>query len=162
MSKMKDRALIDLVRDAAIPHLKDIGDFYSREGEKFLEEEIAAGDWPELEGVPLGPLDPESEAIIAAVIWNASLTDICQSLLRTIVEQSTQPSHLVVSAASVAAACSAIDDAELRGHTGLQPEHVRPVLEKVGEALIEVVRAHCPIETVINRQPVSLWPQVSP
>lgn len=152
---MNGRELIQRVYDATITRIRDIDDFYRRAAAKELDEEIAAGNWPELVGVPHPPPDPAREAELTRLLWGAILSDITVSLLWAIAPQATD-GEFAVNEASVAAACATIKDDELKRDTGLRDEHVRPVLEKVAEALIEVVRAHGTIEIDIDRRPYRL------
>lgn len=157
---MNSRELIEALYAGTLPRIKDIRDFYSQEADKALQEDIERGEWPFLVGatvVPQDPawLDPVRVDEITRFLWGSPLSHVAVCLIRAAADAAID-GELVIDEASVASVCTTITDNDLKRGTGLNDEHLRPVLEKTAEAFLEVVRAHGTIEVTINRKPIRL------
>lgn len=152
---MKDRDLIELIYEKTISRITDIREAVSREADEELRAQIGRGDWPELEGVEIGPMDPERETEIARFVWGAPLTDLAVHLMWGILAKAPD-GEFVVDETSIAEVRAALDMDELKDSTGIADEHLGPVLERLAEAFIEIVRAHGTVETAIDGTPFRL------
>ncbi|HTK59637.1 MAG TPA: hypothetical protein VL283_00360, partial [Candidatus Baltobacteraceae bacterium] len=150
---MDDRALIEALYDGTIPRIKDIRDAVSTQADEDLQAQIDAGEWPMLAGLPNTPPDPAMEKELTRIVWSAPLTDMAVQLVRT-AQGLAVNGTFIVDVASVAAVCAAMDDAELKRDTGIDEAHLRPVLEKMAEAFIEIVRKEGVIHIDIDRRPL--------
>lgn len=101
------------------------------------------------------PISAEDAEKAIRWTWKAPLSELAVHLLRKIADMSLA-GEFVADEASVAAACAAVNDADLIRATGIPNEYVRIVLEKMGAALLDVVRAHGPITLSIDRRPYRL------
>lgn len=152
---MKDRDLIDAVVDGTFPKIKDIRDAVAAKADQELQEQIDQGDWPELLGQKIGPSPPEREEELSKMVWASPLYDAVIQFLWSVLEKATD-GEFVVDEASVAAASATLDEAEIVRGTGFDPSHVRPILEKLAEAFLEVVRTHGSITVSVDRKPIRL------
>jgi|GEM_PF-6581735 len=147
---MHDRELVDAVIEGTLPKIKDIRDAVMAE----VEAEVAAGKRPELEGRPRASCDPELEKPLARALWGPPLHDATVHLLWAILDKAPAGTF-VADEASVAEARVAVDPDALRRSTGFG-EHAAPIMERICETFLEVVRAHGTIALEIDGQPVRL------
>lgn len=152
---MKDRDIIDAVVDGTFPKIKDIRDAVSAKADAQLQEQIDRGDWPELLGEKVGPAPPAREEELSKMVWTTPLYDAVIQFLWAILSKATD-GEFVVDEASVAAASATIDEADIVSATGFDAAHVRPILDKMIETFLEVIRAHGTVEVLIDRKPVRL------
>ncbi len=145
---MKDRALIEEMIVGTHARIRDIE----------LAVWRKAGVQLALEMPELGPIDETADEMpweIIEELWCPPLTDVAVRLLWAVAKRASD-GEFVADTPGVAAICAAMDDEGLRNATGIAQEHVRTVLEKMGEALVEVVRAHSGVDIYIDRKPYRL------
>jgi hypothetical protein len=143
---MDDRELIEEMIAGTHSRIREIAMAVCKKADEEVEQEMRKL------GETLEPLSDEDADTLIKWTWHAPLTDMAVHLIRAIAARATA-GECIVDEISVAAACAKIADADLKRATGIPDEHLRTVLLKMGEALIDVARARGPIEIAIDRRP---------
>ena len=145
---MDDMELIEKLIDGTHTRIREITQAFWKQADEEAERQMQAlGETPR-------PISDEDAEATVRWIWKAPLSEMAVHLLRMIAAKSLA-GEFVADEASVASVCVAIRDATLIRATGIH-EPVRIVLEKMGEALIEVLRTYGPVAVSIDRRPYRL------
>lgn len=149
-----DAELIDDLIDKTMPRIDAIVVRVYEEADRYAEASLAQ------HGLTAAPLSPDIKRYIIEKAWWPALTDIAVEILRAVGDAAVG-GDFVASASALGAIGAGLDDDDVRRMTGFDIGDVRPVIEAMTEAFLELCRERKLIEVEIDRSPVRIRAAVS-
>lgn len=151
---MKDRVLIDLLIACTLPKIRELTVAMHRHAtsERGTLDSIVSVITGRT--VPPEPLDDVSQRVVDG-LWKAPLTDISVHLLRAVAHDAVD-GEFVATRGAVAKAWASVTPEFLQPKTGIHADDIRLVKPAMGEAFLEVVDQHAPIDVSINRKQIRI------